>query len=100
MFAPNEICDDFWLSWPAIHRRAITHGTVVVFDVFASVGNLFLTLNILIKVCINYVVSNSIPPYLPGFVMQRTKLLPGMVLVTPSFSLLGIPISFFMRDVR
>lgn len=50
VYARNAICDDFWMSWPAVQNRAIAHGTVVVFDVFASVGNLFLTLNVLMKV--------------------------------------------------
>ena len=48
--APNATCDNIWLSWPAMQERAITRGTFVVFDVIASVGNLFLTFGTLMKV--------------------------------------------------
>ena len=48
--APDATCDDFWLSWPAMQERAIAQGTVVVFNVFASVGNLFLALDLLMQV--------------------------------------------------
>ena len=48
--APNATCDNIWLSWPAMQERAITRGTFVVFDVIASVGNLFPTFGTLMKV--------------------------------------------------
>ena len=50
MYAPHATCNDFWLSWPAMQERAIARGTVVVFDMHDSVGNLFRTLNLLIQV--------------------------------------------------
>ena len=50
MYAPHATCNVFWLSWPAMQERAIARGTVVVFDMHDSVGNLFRTLNLLIQV--------------------------------------------------
>lgn len=43
-------CDPRWTSWPAVQEVAIASGTVLVFDTFASVGNLFTTLHSVIKV--------------------------------------------------
>lgn len=59
VYAPNTTCDDVWLSWPAVQERAFTDGTVLVFDVFNSVGNLFLAFDIMIKV--EYCRSAGIP---------------------------------------
>lgn len=50
VYAPNTTCDDFWLSWPPIQERAMADGTVLIFDVFNSVGNLFVTFDLMIKV--------------------------------------------------
>lgn len=50
VYAPNATCDDFWRSWPAVNEKAIADGTVLVFDVFNSVGNLFVTFDAMIKV--------------------------------------------------
>lgn len=50
VYAPNAICDDLWLTWPAVQERAIADGTVLVFDVITSVGNLFLAFNTMIQV--------------------------------------------------
>ena len=50
VYAPNATCDDFWLAWPAVQERAIARGTVVVFDLNDSVGNLFRALALLMQV--------------------------------------------------
>ena len=50
VYAPNATCDDFWLAWPAVQERAIARGTVVVFDLNDSVGNLFRSLALLMQV--------------------------------------------------
>lgn len=50
VYAPNATCNDFWLAWPAMQDRAIARGTVVVFDLNDSVGNLFRTLALLMQV--------------------------------------------------
>eukprot|EP00904_Undaria_pinnatifida_P001892 jgi/Undpi1/11703/HiC_scaffold_36.g13998.m1 len=50
VYAPDTECDEFWLSWPGVQERAIADGTVLVFDVFSSVGNLFIALEHAMKV--------------------------------------------------
>lgn len=50
VYAPNATCGDLWLSWPAMQERAIESGTVLVFDVMTSVGNLFVAFKTMIKV--------------------------------------------------
>lgn len=50
VYAPNATCDDLWLSWPAMQEKAIAAGTVLVYDVITSVGNLFISFGALIKV--------------------------------------------------
>lgn len=50
MYAPDATCDDVWLSWPAMQERAIARGTVLVFNLHDSVGNLFRTLNLVMQV--------------------------------------------------
>ena len=50
VYAINATCDGFWLAWPAVQERAIARGTVVVFDLNDSVGNLFRTLALLMQV--------------------------------------------------
>lgn len=50
VYAPNASCDDLWLSWPAMQERAIIDGTVLVWDVITSVGNLFLVFEAMMKV--------------------------------------------------
>ncbi|CAM9329392.1 unnamed protein product, partial [Laminaria digitata] len=47
--APNASCNDLWLSWPAMQERAISAGTVLVWDVMTSVGNLFLAFDTMMK---------------------------------------------------
>ncbi|CAN0174499.1 unnamed protein product, partial [Ectocarpus sp. 6 AP-2014] len=42
-------CDPMWTSWPAVQEVAIASGTVLVFHIFASVGNLFMILHSVIK---------------------------------------------------
>lgn len=51
----EEDCDPTWMSWPAVQEAAIAGGTMLVFDIFASVGNLFITLRGIIQVmtCFN-----------------------------------------------
>eukprot|EP00904_Undaria_pinnatifida_P009916 jgi/Undpi1/6054/HiC_scaffold_20.g08539.m1 len=49
VYAPNAKCNSLWLSWPATQERAIAAGTVLVFNVSTSVGNLFLIFGIMIK---------------------------------------------------
>lgn len=46
----EDDCDPMWTSWPAVQEAAIASGTVLVFDIFSSVGNLFITLHCIIKV--------------------------------------------------
>lgn len=43
-------CDDLWTSWPQIHKRAIADGTVMVWDMKTSVGNLMRTLTLILPV--------------------------------------------------
>lgn len=50
VYAPNATCDNVWLSWPAMQEGAIAAGTVLVYDVIPSVGNLFITFNSMMKV--------------------------------------------------
>ncbi|CAM9261505.1 unnamed protein product [Ectocarpus sp. 13 AM-2016] len=45
----DDDCDAIWTSWPAVQETAIARGTVLVFDVFPSIGNLFITLHRIIK---------------------------------------------------
>ncbi|CAN0352336.1 unnamed protein product [Ectocarpus sp. 6 AP-2014] len=45
----GDDCDPMWTSWPAVQEAAIANGTVLVFDIYASVGNLFLTFHSIIK---------------------------------------------------
>lgn len=54
VYAPNAKCNSLWLSWPAMQERAIAAGTVLVFNVSTSVGNLFLIFGIMIKVTTKY----------------------------------------------
>ncbi|CAM9203762.1 unnamed protein product [Ectocarpus sp. 13 AM-2016] len=50
-FVPTteDDCDTVWTSWPEVQEAAIARGTVLVFDIFPSVGNLFITLRSVIK---------------------------------------------------
>lgn len=50
VYAPNDICQEFWLLWPAVNEKAISDGTFLIFDVFPSIGNLFLALKDLLQV--------------------------------------------------
>ncbi len=43
-------CKELWTSWPEQHNAAIENGTILLFRVFSSVGNLFITLRHLMKV--------------------------------------------------
>ena len=43
-------CHEVWTSWPAVHKSAMNTGTVLMFRVFPSIGNLFITLGKIIKV--------------------------------------------------
>ncbi|CAM9873547.1 unnamed protein product [Ectocarpus sp. 12 AP-2014] len=47
----DDDCDAVWASWPAVQETAITEGSVLVFDIFPSVGNLFVALHSIVKVC-------------------------------------------------
>ncbi|CAM9205438.1 unnamed protein product [Ectocarpus sp. 12 AP-2014] len=46
----DDDCDAVWASWPAVQETAITEGSVLVFDIFPSVGNLFVALHSIVKV--------------------------------------------------
>lgn len=52
LFISNGVdtCKEIWSSWPEIQERSLANGNVFVLKLFASVGNLFLTLNHLISV--------------------------------------------------
>ena len=50
VYAPNARCDDIWLSWPAMHDKAIADGTYIQFYVGSSVGNLFIVFDTVMKV--------------------------------------------------
>lgn len=41
--ASNSSCNEVWREWPSIQTQAIFHDTFFVFELFPSVGNLFLT---------------------------------------------------------
>lgn len=43
-------CRAYWKTWPAAQDKAVADGTVVVIDLFASVGNVFLAIYAVIKV--------------------------------------------------
>lgn len=43
-------CDERWTSWPAIQESAVVGGNVLLFEIFPSVGNLFLTLAEMVQV--------------------------------------------------
>lgn len=38
------------MLWPAVHEKAISDGTFLIFDVFPSIGNLFLAVQDLLQV--------------------------------------------------
>ncbi|CAM9707616.1 unnamed protein product [Ectocarpus sp. 8 AP-2014] len=42
--ADKNLCDEYWTSWPAVQERAIADGTVMVWHMGTSVGNLMRTL--------------------------------------------------------
>lgn len=46
----GEECNHIWTSWPAIQEASLARGTILVFDVFPSVGNLFIILHLVVKV--------------------------------------------------
>ncbi|CAM9095195.1 unnamed protein product [Scytosiphon promiscuus] len=46
----DDRCDAMWTSWPAVHETAIDRGTFLVFKLFPSIGNLFNTLNDVLKI--------------------------------------------------
>ncbi|CAM9663168.1 unnamed protein product [Ectocarpus fasciculatus] len=48
--ADNYLCDEYWTSWPAVQERAIADGTVMVWHMGTSVGNLMRTLMYIIPV--------------------------------------------------
>lgn len=43
-------CDVLWTSWPGVQERAIADGTVMVWDMKTSVGNLMRTLTFILPV--------------------------------------------------
>ncbi|CAN0074509.1 unnamed protein product, partial [Ectocarpus sp. 13 AM-2016] len=48
--ADNYLCDEYWTSWPAVQERAIADGTVMVWHMGTSVGNLMRTLMYILPV--------------------------------------------------
>lgn len=46
----GQQCDEAWTAWPRVQNCAISEGNVMVLELFASVGNLFLMLSNAIKV--------------------------------------------------
>lgn len=50
VYAPTEECSTFWSLWPAVHDNAMSDGTFLIFDIFPSVGNLFMTFGDMLKV--------------------------------------------------
>lgn len=48
--APEHTCKDVWASWPSIQEKGLADGNVIVFKIFASVGNLFIVLQRMISV--------------------------------------------------
>ncbi|CAB1118918.1 unnamed protein product [Ectocarpus sp. CCAP 1310/34] len=49
MSTTDDDCDSTWSSWPSVQEAAVARGTVVVFNVFPSVGNMFVILHNIIK---------------------------------------------------
>lgn len=46
----GQQCDEAWRAWPSMQDSAISEGNVMVFQLFASVGNLFIMLSNAIQV--------------------------------------------------
>lgn len=46
----DQACDERWTSWPTIHESAVASGNVLLFRVFASIGNLFIALEHMMQV--------------------------------------------------
>lgn len=43
-------CDALWRTWPAVNKRGVDSGTVMVFDLVSRVGNAFMDLKSVIQV--------------------------------------------------
>lgn len=41
VYAPERTCSAFWTPWPAQQEKSVSDGTVIVYDVAPTVGNLF-----------------------------------------------------------
>lgn len=48
--APDVACSPFWSTWPGVQARGLENANVIVFNIFNSVGNLFIALQSLMEV--------------------------------------------------
>lgn len=55
----DDQCDLSWASWPAMNEAALANGTLLMFDLFPSVGNVLMVLGYVVQV--NISVGRSIP---------------------------------------
>eukprot|EP00752_Nemacystus_decipiens_P012206 g10821.t1 len=46
----GQECDERWTSWPAVQASALATGNILLFQIFPSIGNLFLTLETMMQV--------------------------------------------------
>lgn len=66
VYEPEADCSEYWAAWPAVQDRGVAHGTIIVLDIFASVGNVFYVLRALMRVSLRACQANFTPDVLPS----------------------------------